>query len=55
MKQRPKQAQPGRAAKKPYQTPVLTVHGNLGSLTAAKKGKRVDGTGKPKTRTTGSL
>ena len=52
MKKRPKHTQPKRGSKKPYSTPALTVHGNLRSLTAAKKGNRSDGAGVPKTKTT---
>ena len=36
--------------RKPYQVPQLTVHGDVGALTQAKKGKTNDGFGKPKTR-----
>jgi hypothetical protein len=52
MKKQPKRTQPGRGSKKPYRTPALKVHGNLRSLTAAKKGNRGDGMGVPKTKTT---
>jgi hypothetical protein len=39
--------------KKEYTTPRLTVHGDLRTLTMAKKGTKGDGTGKPSTRTSG--
>ncbi|MBI4500157.1 MAG: hypothetical protein HY700_03250 [Gemmatimonadetes bacterium] len=42
---------PGR---KPYQTPVLTLHGDLRSLTASKQGAANDGAGKPATRLAGA-
>jgi hypothetical protein len=40
----------GSRTKKPYRTPRLAVHGDLGTLTR-KGGKRNDGGGRPKTRT----
>jgi hypothetical protein len=36
--------------KKPYRSPELTVHGDVRTLTLAKKGKNADGTGRPRTR-----
>jgi len=36
--------------RKPYHVPQLAVHGDVGALTQAKKGKTSDGAGKPKTR-----
>ena len=37
--------------KKPYRSPVLTVHGDLRQLTQAKGGGKNDGGMKPNTRT----
>lgn len=47
-------ASPDRAAaRKPYQTPDLIVHGSVRDLTRAKSGGKQDGGGKPRTRTNG--
>jgi hypothetical protein len=40
--------------KKPYRSPELTVHGDIRALTRAKGGAKSDGTGVPKTKTTGA-
>jgi hypothetical protein len=39
--------------RKPYVSPELTVHGDLGTLTRVKKGTKNDGPGKPKTKASG--
>lgn len=41
---------PKPAARKPYRKPTLIVHGNLKTLTEAKGGINLDGSGKPRTR-----
>ncbi|MGD0992359.1 MAG: hypothetical protein ABR998_07790 [Gemmatimonadales bacterium] len=41
------------AHKRPYVTPGLTVHGDIGVLTQTKKGHFSDGTKKPVTRASG--
>ena len=41
------------AAKRPYRAPVLKVHGDFRKLTAAKGGNGGDGSGKPKTKSSG--
>ena len=41
---------PAPAGKRPYSTPMLTVHGDLRTLTAAKGGTNTDNNGKPKTK-----
>ncbi|HKV99612.1 MAG TPA: lasso RiPP family leader peptide-containing protein [Vicinamibacterales bacterium] len=41
------------AARKPYRTPELIVHGSVRSLTRGKAGGKQDGGGKPRTRTNG--
>jgi hypothetical protein len=43
----------GPARKQRYRPPVLTVHGDIRSLTLSKKGKKSDGARKPATRTNG--
>lgn len=43
----------GAVKRRPYQTPVLSEHGDLESLTAAKMSNRFDGGGKPRTRASG--
>lgn len=47
--------EPGRpgSRKKPYRKPSLRVHGDIRVITRAKGGTKGDGTGKPKTKTTG--
>jgi hypothetical protein len=40
--------------KRPYRAPRLVVHGDLRTLTQAKKGASNDGSGKPRTRLSGS-
>ena len=40
--------------KRPYKTPTLKVHGNFRKLTAAKGGTANDGSGKPKTKSSGT-
>ncbi len=42
------------AHKRPYVTPRLTVHGDIGALTQTKKGHFSDGTKKPATRASGA-
>jgi hypothetical protein len=42
-----------RPAKRPYRAPALKVHGDFRKLTAAKGGAGGDGTGKPKTKSSG--
>jgi hypothetical protein len=42
-----------RDEKKPYNRPVLKVHGNLRTLTAVKGLDKTDGGGKPNTRDNG--
>jgi len=44
---------PRASAKRPYRAPALKVHGDFRKLTAAKGGGASDGTGKPKTKSTG--
>lgn len=39
--------------KRPYRPPRLVVYGDLRRLTMAKKGTRLDGAGKPRTRLSG--
>lgn len=39
--------------KRPYRAPVLKVHGDFRKLTAAKGGGAADGSGKPKTKSSG--
>ena len=40
-----------KPAKKPYQEPVLTVHGDIRQVTKANKGGHAnDGSGKPNTK-----
>lgn len=41
------------AARQPYRTPDLIVHGRVRDLTRAKSGGKQDGGGKPRTRTNG--
>jgi len=41
------------APKRPYRTPRLVVHGDLKTMTQAKKGTFTDGGSKPKTRLSG--
>jgi hypothetical protein len=43
----------GRAGKRPYATPHLTVHGDLRAFTLVKKGMMNDGRRKPNTRASG--
>ena len=45
-----RRSRPSTGNRKPYRVPELTVHGDVGSLTRAKKGKTSDGGGKPRTR-----
>jgi hypothetical protein len=40
----------GTGTKKPYRSPELSVHGDIGTLTRSKKGTSYDGTGKPRTK-----
>jgi len=40
--------------KKLYRRPKLTVHGDIRALTRTKKGTSYDGSGKPRTKTTGT-
>jgi hypothetical protein len=40
--------------KKPYHPPKLMVHGDIRALTGVKRGRFADGTGKPRTRRSGS-
>jgi len=47
-------ATPRDRTKKPYRPPRLIVHGDLRRLTMAKGGSATDGSGKPKTKTTGT-
>jgi hypothetical protein len=49
-----KPAAPRREKKRPYRTPRLTVHGDLRTITLAKGGGSADGTGKPRTRASGT-
>ena len=42
------------SVRKPYRSPTLKVHGDFRKLTAAKGGSGNDGSGKPKTKTTGA-
>jgi len=46
--------EPRASVKRPYSAPALKVHGDFRKLTAAKGGASADGTGKPKTKTTGA-
>lgn len=39
--------------KRPYRAPVLKVHGDFRTLTAAKGGADNDGSGKPRTKASG--
>jgi hypothetical protein len=39
--------------KQPYRPPTLKVHGDFRKLTAAKGGSANDGSGKPKTKSSG--
>jgi hypothetical protein len=41
------------SAKRPYRAPTLKVHGDFRKLTAAKGGGANDGSGKPKTKSSG--
>jgi hypothetical protein len=41
------------SAKRPYRAPALKVHGDFRKLTAVKGGTGGDGTGKPKTKSSG--
>jgi hypothetical protein len=50
MKQRINEPSPAR---KPYRSPKLKVHGDFRKLTAAKGGGASDGSGKPKTKSSG--
>lgn len=50
MKRRTDEPVPKR---RPYRSPALKVHGDFRTLTAAKGGTGTDGTGKPKTRSSG--
>lgn len=45
---------PSLKKKRPYRAPVLIVHGDLKTMTAAKAGGSNDGSGKPKTRLFGT-
>ena len=45
---------PRASVKRPYRAPALKVHGDFRKLTAAKGGTNADGSGKPKTKTTGT-
>ena len=45
-----RRSRPHAGDRKPYRVPELTVHGDVGALTHAKKGKTNDGGGKPRTR-----
>jgi hypothetical protein len=40
--------------KRPYRTPVLTVHGDFRTLAMAKPGSNNDGSGKPRTKAGGT-
>jgi hypothetical protein len=40
--------------KRPYRVPVLKIHGDLRKLTAVKGGTGGDGSGKPKTKSSGA-
>ena len=40
--------------KRPYRSPELKVHGDFRKLTSDKAGANSDGTGKPKTKTSGA-
>jgi hypothetical protein len=42
------------SVRRPYRSPALTVHGDFRKLTAAKAGINNDGSGKPKTKTSGA-
>jgi hypothetical protein len=42
------------AVRRPYRSPALKVHGDFRKLTAAKAGINADGSGKPKTKTSGT-
>lgn len=42
------------AARKPYRSPALKVLGDFRKLTAAKGGTSADGSGKPKTKSSGT-
>jgi hypothetical protein len=54
MKRAKRPPTPHRGAhKRPYVTPGLTVHGDIGVLTQTKKGHFSDGTKKPVTRASG--
>ena len=44
----------GADRRKPYRAPVLTVHGSVKALTKQKIGDKNDGSGKPRSRATGS-
>jgi hypothetical protein len=39
--------------RKPYRTPALAVHGSVKALTRQKVGDKNDGSGKPRSRTSG--
>lgn len=41
------------STKQPYRPPKLKVHGDFRKLTAAKGGSANDGSGKPKTKSSG--
>ena len=41
------------SAKRPYRAPTLKVHGDFRKLTAVKGGAANDGSGKPKTKSSG--
>jgi hypothetical protein len=41
------------APKRPYRTPELKIHGDFRTLTSVKDGSAADGTGKPKTKSSG--
>jgi hypothetical protein len=45
---------PRHPKKRPYRTPVLTVHGDFRTLAMAKPGPNNDGTGKPRTKAGGN-
>ena len=50
MKRRTAKPVPG---KRPYRSPELKVHGDFRKLTADKAGGAADGSGKPKTKSSG--
>lgn len=44
---------PPAPAKRPYRAPTLKVHGDFRKLTTVKGGTSNDGSGKPKTKSSG--